>query len=110
MAREPKKLIVIGHGAAGLAAAVSAAEEAARLNLALAITLLEKAPEAEAGGNTRCSPSNMRMDAVDRIAPTFEADMHEATGGCGDRAYFHALATHAVEAASWLHAHGVAFA
>ena len=110
MARDSKQLVIIGHGAAGLAAAVSAAEQAARLNLALAITLLEKAPEAEAGGNTRCSPSNMRMDAVDRIAPSFEGDMREATGGRGDPGYFHTLATHAVEAAGWLHAHGVAFA
>ncbi len=81
-----------------------------RLNLALAITLLEKADEAEAGGNTRYSPSNMRLDAVDRIAPNFEDDMREATGTRGDRAYFHTLAVHAVEAVGWLRAHGVAFA
>ena len=110
MARDPKQLVIVGHGAAGLAAAVSAAEQAARQNLALAIALLEKAPEAEAGGNTRCSPSNMRMDAVDRIAPSFEDDMREATGGRVDPGYFHALATHAVEAVGWLHGHGVEFA
>ena len=110
MARDPSKLVIVGHGAAGLAAAVSAAEQAARLNLALDITLLEKAPEVEAGGNTRCSPSNMRMDAVDRIARSFEDDMIEATGGRGDRAYFHTLATQAVETVGWLHAHGVEFA
>src|ERR1700748_2216386 len=98
MARDPKQLVIIGHGAAGLAAAVSAAEQAAQLNLALDITVLERAPEAEAGGNTRCSPSNMRMNAVDRIAPSFEEDMREATGGRGDRAYFRTLATQAVEA------------
>ena len=34
MARDPKQLVIIGHGAAGLAAAVSAAEQAARLKLA----------------------------------------------------------------------------
>jgi tricarballylate dehydrogenase len=110
MARDPKQLVIIGHGAAGLAAAVSAAEQAARLNFAVEIAVLEKAPEAEAGGNTRCSPSNMRMDAMDRIAPGFEADMREATGGRGDPGYFHTLATQAAEAVGWLHAHGVEFA
>ena len=110
MAQDRNKLVIIGHGAAGLAAAVSAAEQAARLNADIEITLLEKAPEAEAGGNTRCSPSNMRMDAVDRIAPGFEDDMLAATGGRGDPRYFRTLAAHAVEAVGWLCAHGVAFA
>jgi tricarballylate dehydrogenase len=110
MTRDPQRLVIIGHGAAGLAAAVSAAGQAAWLGLRLDITLLEKAPEAEAGGNTRYSPSNMRMDAVDRIAPGFTDDMLEASGGRGDRSYFHTLATQAVEAVGWLRAHGVAFA
>ena len=69
MARDRKNLVIIGHGAAGLAAAVMAAEQAARLDVSLQITVLEKSPEGEAGGNTRCSPSNMRLDAIDRIAP-----------------------------------------
>jgi tricarballylate dehydrogenase len=52
----------------------------------------------------------MRMDAVDRIAPGFTDDMLAATGGRGDRTYFHTLSTHAVEAVGWLQAQGVAFA
>lgn len=110
MARNQHKLVIIGHGAAGLAAAVMAAEQAARLGVNLDITLLEKSDEAEAGGNTRCSPSNMRLDAVDRVAPGFVDDMLKATGGRGDRGYFRTLATQAPEAAGWLHAHGVEFA
>jgi tricarballylate dehydrogenase len=110
MTRYPKKLVIVGHGAAGLAASVMAAEQAARLGLSLQITLLEKSAAAEAGGNTRCSPSNMRLDAVDRVAPGFVDDMLKATGGRGDRGYFRTLAAHASEAAGWLHAHGVEFA
>src|ERR1700756_5467380 len=110
MARDPQQLVIIGHGAAGLAAAVTAAGQSARLGGSLQITLLEKAIVTEAGGNTCCSPSNMRMDAVDRIAPGFVEDMLKATGGRGDRSYFNTLATHAAEAAGWLHAHGVGFA
>jgi tricarballylate dehydrogenase len=74
------------------------------------ITLLEKAAEHEAGGNTRFSPSNIRMDAPDRLGAGFEEDVQRASGGQADRAYFQTLATHAVDTIGWLEGHGVAFA
>ena len=109
MARNPQKLVVIGHGAAGLAAAVSAAEQARGCGLAVEITLLEKSREEEAGGNTRWSPSNMRLAAPDRIDPGFEDEMLEASGGRADRNYFRALADNAVQTIGWLQTHGVEF-
>jgi tricarballylate dehydrogenase len=110
MASKMQRLVIIGHGAAGLAAALSAAEEARSRDLRIEITLLEKAPEQEAGGNTRWSPSNIRMDAPDRIGPEFEDDMQCVSGGRADRNYFHLLATNAVDTIGWLQARGVAFA
>jgi tricarballylate dehydrogenase len=109
MARDPQKLVIVGHGAAGLAAALSAAEQARSRGLAVEITLLEKSREDEAGGNTRWSPSNMRMDAPDRISPDFEADMQEASGGLADRDYFRTLTENAVFTISWLQKHGLEF-
>jgi tricarballylate dehydrogenase len=109
MARNPQKLIVIGHGAAGLAAALSAAEQAHSRGLRVDITLLEKSREDEAGGNTRWSPSNMRLDAPDRIDPGFEDDMFSVSGGRADRGYFRTLADNAVETIRWLQSHGVEF-
>jgi tricarballylate dehydrogenase len=105
----PQQLVIIGHGAAGLAAAVSAAEEAARQGLRIEITVVEKSGEGEAGGNTRCSPSYMRLAAPDRLAPGFEDDMHQASGGLADRGYFRTLAQSATETIGWLGRHGVAF-
>jgi tricarballylate dehydrogenase len=102
------RLVVVGHGAAGLAAAVAAAETARACGLDVAITLLEKADAEQAGGNTLWSPSYMRLDAPDRVAPDFEAAMLEATGG-RDAAYFHALARDATATVAWLESHGVAF-
>ena len=67
-----QRLVIVGHGAAGLAAALSAAEEARGRDVPVDITLLEKAPEQEAGGNTRWSPSNIRMDAPDRLPPQLD--------------------------------------
>ena len=92
MTQKSRKLVVVGHGAAGLAAALSAAEQARSRGLRIDITLLEKSREEEAGGNTRWSPSYMRLAAPDRLAPGFEDDMQLASGGLADRDYFRTLA------------------
>ena len=84
MTQTPQKLVVVGHGAAGLAAALSAAEQAHCRGVAVDITVLEKSREDEAGGNTSWSPSNMRLDAPDRIGPGFADDMLRVCGGRGD--------------------------
>jgi tricarballylate dehydrogenase len=102
MASRAGKLVVVGHGAPGLAAALSAAEGAKRLGAAIDITILEKAREEEAGGNTRFSPSYMRMAAPDRVAPGFDEDMREACGGRGDAGYFRTLAERAASTMAWL--------
>jgi tricarballylate dehydrogenase len=109
MTQKPQKLVVVGHGAAGLAAALSAAEQARSHGLRIDITLLEKSREAEAGGNTRWSPSYMRLDAPDRIAPAFEDEMQRCSGGLADPGYFRTLAENAVQTIGWLQNHGVEF-
>ena len=109
MTQNSRKLVVVGHGAAGLAAALSAAEQARSCGLRIDITLLEKSREEEAGGNTRWSPSYMRLAAPDRLAPGFEDDMREASGGLADQNYFRTLAKHAVATIGWLETHGIEF-
>jgi tricarballylate dehydrogenase len=109
MTQDPRKLVVVGHGAAGLAAALSAAEQVRSRGLRIDITLLEKSREDEAGGNTRWSPSYMRMAATDRLAPGFEDDMRQASGGLGDQSYFRTLAEHAPKTIGWLETHGIEF-
>jgi tricarballylate dehydrogenase len=109
MTQKPQKLVVVGHGAAGLAAALAAAEQARSRGLRIDITLVEKSAEAEAGGNTRWSPSYMRLDAPDRIAPGFEDEMQRCSGGLADPGYFRSLAENATATIGWLQAHGVEF-
>src|SRR5712664_1245317 len=109
MTQDLQRLVVVGHGAAGLAAALAAAEQARSRGLRTDITLLEKSREAEAGGNTRCSPSYMRLDAPDRLAPGFEDDMQRASGGLADAGHFRTLAENAVLTIGWLQSHGVEF-
>jgi tricarballylate dehydrogenase len=109
MTQHSRKLIVVGHGAAGLTAALSAAEHARARGVRIDITVLEKSREDEAGGNTRWSPSYMRLAAPDRLASGFEDDMREASGGLADQAYFRTLAEHAPATIGWLETHGVEF-
>jgi tricarballylate dehydrogenase len=109
MTDHSRKLVVVGHGAAGLAAALSAAEQARSRGLRIEVTLLEKSREHEAGGNTRWSPSYMRLAAPDLLAPGFEDDMREASGGLADRGYFRTLAENATGTVGWLQTHGVEF-
>jgi tricarballylate dehydrogenase len=72
-------------------------------------TVLEKSREDEAGGNTRWSPTYMRMAAPDRLAPGFEDDMQRAGGGLADQNYFRTLAENATATIGWLETHGVEF-
>jgi tricarballylate dehydrogenase len=109
MPENPKNILVIGQGAAGLSAALAAAEAARAKNLAAAITLIDKAPEADAGGNTRWTPSYMRMASIDRVEPSFVHDMLDATGFKGDEDYFATLAQHAPATVKWIAGHGVPF-
>src|SRR5882757_10453416 len=106
---QSKHIIVVGQGAAGLSAALAAAEEAKARNFAASVTLIDKAPEPEAGGNTRFTPSYMRLPAVDRVEPSFVHDMLEATQFKGDEDYFATLAHHAPATVQWIAAHGVPF-
>jgi len=104
-----KSIVVIGQGAAGLSAAVAAAEAARERSVDVAITLVDKAPEQDAGGNTRWTPSYMRMASVDRVEPSFVHDMLEATQFRGDEDYFATLAQLAPATVQWIAGHGVQF-
>jgi len=53
-------LIIVGEGGAGLAAALAAAEAAH--GFPIGVTLLDKAAEDEAGGNTRWTPVRERAE------------------------------------------------
>jgi tricarballylate dehydrogenase len=109
LSKTPHRLVVVGHGAAGLAAALAAVERARVQDLAVDVTVVDKAAEEFAGGNTLWSPSYMRLDTPDRVAPDFEHDMARTSNGRGDRLYFRALASNATATIGWLKAHGVKF-
>jgi len=98
-------IIVVGQGAAGLAAALAAAQAGRGIR----VTLVDKASEQEAGGNTRWSPSYMRMASLDRVEPSFVHDMLAAMQHRGDEAYFARLAKEAPATVKWIAAQGITF-
>ena len=51
----------------------------------------------------------MRLATLDRLAPGFEDDMQQASGGLADRTYFRTLAEQATATIAWLQTHGVEF-
>ena len=83
-------LVVVGQGAAGLAAALAAGERAREIDCPVQITLLDRAPAGLAGGGTRFSPSNMRLSDAQAMAREFEVMI--AADPRHDRAYFETLA------------------
>jgi tricarballylate dehydrogenase len=109
MSKTPRRLVVVGHGAAGLSAALAAVEAARRHDVPVDVTLVEKAGEESAGGNTLWSPAYLRLAAPDRIAPDFEEDMLKASNGRADPHYFRALANNATATVGWLKTHGIEF-
>jgi tricarballylate dehydrogenase len=99
-------LVVVGQGAAGLAAALAAAERSRETCYPVQITLIDRAPADRAGGGTRFSPANMRLAEPEAMAREFEAII--AGDPRHDRAYFETLAQQAWPASQWLAGYGVA--
>lgn len=109
MKRADYDIVVVGHGAAGLTAALSAAEWAREAGRQLRIAVLERAPKGKHGGNTRFTPCYMRMEEPNRVSPDFVSEMLEVSGGRNEAAYFELLAERAPSTLSWLQAHGIEF-
>lgn len=103
------RILVIGHGAAGLSAALAATEVARERGVTVRVTVVERASDAACGGNSRWSPSNIRMRAPDEVDPEFVDEILAQSEGRADRAYFERLAEEAPATAHWLQGMGVQF-
>jgi tricarballylate dehydrogenase len=115
-------VVVVGGGNAGFSAAHSAAERGAR------VLLLEKAPEAEAGGNSFYTAGAFRFtfddidDVADLLEPderhadsivpayppsAFHADMDRVTGGRCDPVLTEVLVSRSTDTVRWLAGKGL---
>ena len=105
----PRRIVVVGHGAAGLCAALTALETARERKIDAQVTVVERVAEGACGGNSRWSPSNIRMRAPDTMDPGFVDEIVAHSGGKADRAYFERLAGDAPATARWLQGMGIEF-
>ena len=71
MKREVFDVVVAGCGVAGLSAAVSAAENGAR------VAVLERAPREERGGQSRYTEAYLRMKSESEVTDDFELHIAE---------------------------------
>ncbi|MHB8566724.1 MAG: FAD-binding protein [Nitrososphaerales archaeon] len=100
-------VIVIGAGAAGTAAALSAVETAKELGKESRIVILERTDESDWGGNSRYTTSNFRMIDEEQLYPTFEQDMINDSKGRINKEYVHRLALEAPDTIKWIRSKGV---
>lgn len=101
-------VVVVGSGAAGTAAALSAAETARASGGPIDVVIVDKAPEEAWGGNSRWTEANMRLQDEDSLAPGFEADLFEFSRGKSDP-HIRTFVDHIGETIRWVRARGVEF-
>jgi tricarballylate dehydrogenase len=107
--KDTAAIAIVGHGAEGLCAALSAAEAARERGIDARVTVVDRASEATCGGNSRWSPSNLRMRTPDAMEPGFVDQIVAQSGGRADRAYFERLAAEAPATTRWLQGKGIEF-
>ncbi|MDO8631294.1 MAG: FAD-dependent oxidoreductase, partial [Phycisphaerales bacterium] len=78
-------LVVVGHGIAGLAAAVSAMQQGAK------VAVLERAPADESGGCTRYTEAYLRLKSEDELSDDFESVMADAGSANPDPDLVHSM-------------------
>ena len=86
MSSSPSDVLVVGCGIAGLAAAVAALEGGAR------VTILERAPREERGGQTRYTDAYLRMKSESEVTDDFEEMFALNAGGYLDPSLVHEAA------------------
>jgi len=76
-------VVVVGHGVAGMSAAVSAMQQGA------SVAVLERAPEEEAGGCTRYTEAFLRLKNEEALFDDFEAQLAETGSANADPVLVH---------------------
>lgn len=108
MANAPEfDLVVVGCGAAGLAAAVTFVERTEAEGRAVRVAVLESAPEDERGGATRWTTAGLRATLDGTLDPFWVSMVQEVSKGLADVAYLERFEREVPTTIEFLRDHGV---
>jgi tricarballylate dehydrogenase len=101
----PWDVVVVGHGAAGLSAALSYLEEAPEGRTRVAV--LDRAPRAERGGSSAWTTAMLRLDENAQLLEDWGELVRETNGEDADESYIEAFYENATDTLNWIRGHGV---
>ncbi|MBB5164029.1 FAD-dependent oxidoreductase [Mycobacterium sp. AZCC_0083] len=104
----PWDVVVVGHGAAGLTAALAYLENVA-LQSNPRIAVLDRANVEGRGGSTAWTTANLRLDDDQALDPGWADVVRETSGHLVNDAYIEAFYENAVDTLNWLRRHGIKF-
>jgi tricarballylate dehydrogenase len=102
-------IVITGAGAAGTAAAVSAAEAGRSTGRAIKIALIERGNQNDWGGNSRWTTANLQMTNTDQVNSTLYADLISDSQGMFPKEHASVIVSKAAEVIDWVGKKGVTF-
>ena len=100
-------VVVVGHGAAGLTAAL-AYLEATPSGAAPRVAVLDRAPRSQRGGSTAWTTAAFRLTADAQLHPTWGEIVRATAGARANIAYIDAFYENATDTLNWIRRHGIA--
>jgi tricarballylate dehydrogenase len=104
----PWDVVVIGHGAAGLTAALSYLENVAP-QPSSRIAVLDRANVKSRGGSTAWTTANLRLTDDSVLDPGWAEIVRETSGHLVNDAYIEAFYDNTADTLNWLRRHGIKF-
>lgn len=102
-------IVVIGCGAAGSAASLSALQAAKERGKDISLLIVERADPSNRGGNSRWTGAFLRMESETEIADNFVQDMLTFSKNKSNKDYIDKLAELAPGTIEWVKEYGVRF-
>jgi tricarballylate dehydrogenase len=99
-------VVVVGHGAAGLTAALAYLEERSGED-SVRVAVLDRAPRESRGGSTAWTSSAFRLDKDAQLDPEWRSIVRESAREHANEAYIEAFYENATDTLNWLRGHGV---
>jgi tricarballylate dehydrogenase len=102
----PWDLIIVGHGAAGISAALSYLESLPESTVAR-VAVLDRATEEKRGGSTAWTTAGLRIDDDQQLDPGWQKLVRETSGHLVNEPYIEAFYENAIDTLNWIRRRGV---